>query len=241
MNSHAKPESLATVEHRTRLSPKILTFDVLRHALPLLPLYFLHGSVASYILLTAFDLSLGLMLIVATTRDRSDPTSVDPRSRTPALRLVAILLIMMILAVPAAFISTPMLLPAFLFGLAEGVHWQALLSNPGFWLPLTAMSLLAAIKAQGAFEATTTPGRRGLPTQEAPVIGPLEEDRSNSLAANAAQVTLIATFALLCYLLLNFGRWGSSVLPVLYTAVLVLYDLRPDLARQIFPELWKKK
>jgi hypothetical protein len=33
--------------------------DILRHLLPLVPLYWYHGNFASYALLTAFDLSLG--------------------------------------------------------------------------------------------------------------------------------------------------------------------------------------
>ncbi len=62
-----------------------------------------------------------------------------------------------------------------------------------------------------------------------------------SLADKAAQVTLIATFAGLSYLLINFGRWGLYALPILYTALLALYDARPDLARQIFPKLRREK
>ena len=103
------------------------------------------------------------------------------------------------------------------------------------------MSLLAAARAQGAFEATTTPGRRGEPSREGPVIGNLEQDRKRSLADNAAQVTMIATFVLLCYLLLAFGRWGMYTLPILYAALLVFYDARPDIAQQIFPRLWQEK
>mgnify|MGYP001793852216 CR=1 FL=1 len=57
-----------------------IALDVFRHAFPLVPFYLTHGSVASYLLLTAFDLTLGFMLIVGTTRDLRDPTTVDPRS-----------------------------------------------------------------------------------------------------------------------------------------------------------------
>ena|SRR5947208_492374 len=64
-----------------RLSAMNIAADVVRHMAPLLPLCIFNGNFASYLLLTALDLSLGLMLIVGTTRDRSDPTSVDPRSR----------------------------------------------------------------------------------------------------------------------------------------------------------------
>ena len=215
--------------------------DVVRHVLPLLPLYLLHGNFASYLLLTAFDLSLGLMWIVGTTRERSDPTSVDPRSRWLVMRLLAVLAIAVFLALVAAIVAVPIASPAFIFGLSAGVDWWATVSDKRFWIPVVWMSLLAAARAQGAFEATTTPGQRGEPSRAGPVIGNLEQDRKRSLADKAAQVTLIATFAGLCYLLINFGRWSLYALPILYTALLVLYDARPDLARQIFPKLWREK
>jgi hypothetical protein len=49
-----------------------IALDAARHAVPLVPLYFGNGSIPSSLLLTAFDLALGLMVIVGTTRDRSD-------------------------------------------------------------------------------------------------------------------------------------------------------------------------
>jgi hypothetical protein len=58
-----------------RSTPSSPTFSAL------VSLYAFNGSIESYLLLTAFDLSLGLMLIVGTTRERKDPTMVDPRSR----------------------------------------------------------------------------------------------------------------------------------------------------------------
>src|SRR5580765_7753789 len=76
-----------------RTSGVNIAADVVRHVIPLLPLYIFNGNVAGYLLLTAFDLSLGLMLIVGTTRERKDPTSVDPRSRWLVMRLLAVLLI----------------------------------------------------------------------------------------------------------------------------------------------------
>ena len=218
-----------------------IVVDVVRHALPLAPLYVFHGNIASYVLLTAFDLSLGLVLIFNTTRDRGDPTEVDPRSRWLVSRLVAVLVAAIFLAIEAAVIAIPIGLPAYLFGLPTGVDWRALLSQPRIWIPVGCMSLLAAARFQGTFEATTTPGHRGQPTRAGPVIGNLEEDRRRSLAANAAQVTLIATFAVLCYLLITFGRRGLYALPILFAAALVFYDARPDLAQRIFPKLWQKK
>ena len=215
--------------------------DIVRHAVPLLPLYVFNGNIASYLLLTAFDLSLGLMLIVGTTRERKDPTSVDPRSRWLVMRLLAVLVMAVFLAIVAAIVAMPIAAPAFIFGLSTGVDLWAVVSDKTFWIPVVGMSLLAAARAQGAFEATTTPGRRGEPSREGPVIGNLEQDRKRSLADNAAQVTMIATFVLLCYLLLTFGRWGMYTLPILYAALLVFYDARPDIAQQIFPSLWQRK
>jgi hypothetical protein len=66
-----------------------IALDVLRHAVPLVPFYLLRGNIPNYLLLTAFDLSLGLMLIVGTTRDVRDPTTVDPRAAWLISRLTA--------------------------------------------------------------------------------------------------------------------------------------------------------
>jgi len=223
-----------------RVSFMNIVADVWRHALPLLSLYLLKGAIAGYLLLTAFDLSLGLMLIVGTTRDRNDPTAVDRRSRWLVSRVAAVLMLAIFLAIVAAIITLPIAGPLFIFGLSTGVDWWGLLSHRGFWISVAVMSLLAAARAQSAFEATTTPGSKGLPTHAAPVIGNLEQDRKRSMAANAAQVTLIGTFVFLCYLLIHFGRLGLYALPILYTALLVFYDARPDIAQRIFPKLWRE-
>jgi hypothetical protein len=218
-----------------------IAVDVVRHVIPLLPLYVFNGNIATYVLLAAFDLSLGLMLIVGMTRDRGDMTSVDPRSRWPIMRLIAVLVVAAFLAFMAAIIAIPIGMPAFIFGMFTGIEWGEVMSQPGFWIPVGSMSLLAAVRYQNAFESWTTPGRRGQPTREGPVLGNLEEDRKQSLAAKAAQVTLIATFALLCYVLITFGRSGLYALPILYAALLVFYDARPDVAHRIFPRLWQEK
>jgi hypothetical protein len=154
--------------------------------------------------------------------------------------LAAVLMLAIFLAIAAAIITLPIAGPAFIFGLSIGVDWWDVLSRRGFWIPVVAMSLLAAVRAQGAIEATTTPGPAGPPTHAAQVIGNLEQDRKRSMAANAAQVTLIATFVALCYLLIHFGRSGFYAFPILYSALLVFYDARPDLAQRIFPKLWRE-
>src|SRR3954454_9503809 len=102
--------------------------DVMRHALPLVPLYLWRGSITNYLLLTAFDLSLGLVLIVGTTRDRSDPTTIDPRATLLASRLTAVLVLAVSFAVIAFIISVPIGMPAFIFGLATPGNLLALFS-----------------------------------------------------------------------------------------------------------------
>ena len=84
-----------------------IALDALRHALPLVPFYLRRGNVTAYLLLTAFDLSLGLMLIVGTTRERGDRTTVDPRATWLALRLTAVLLLGIFLGLVAQLSACP--------------------------------------------------------------------------------------------------------------------------------------
>jgi hypothetical protein len=236
--SSAPRTPVASVTVATRLSAKNLAAAIGRHALPLVSVYVLHGTTASFLLLTAFNLALGLMLIVGTTRQTSDPTGVDPRSRWAVMRWIAVLLIAVMLALVAAIIAIPIAMPAVLLGLAAGVDWMSLLAQKNLLVPAAFMALLAAMQAQILFEERTTPGARGPASQAAPVVGDLAQDRRRSLAAYAAQVTLIGTYVFVCVLLLEFGAWGLSVFPLLYTALLVFYDARPDIAQRIFPQLW---
>src|SRR3954468_23781866 len=111
-----------------------IALDVLRHALPLVPLYLFHGNLTSYLLLTAFDLSLGLVLIVGTTRDRSDPTTVDPRATLLTSRVTAVLALALFFGLVASIITVPIGMPAFIFGLATAGNLLALFSRPGFWI-----------------------------------------------------------------------------------------------------------
>jgi len=215
------------------LKPNILA-DVARHALPLVSLYRLQGSIPGYLLLTAFDLSLGLVVIVGTTRDRRDPTSVDPRSRWPVMRALAVLVLTVFLAVVAAIVTVPIAMPALIIGMNQGTDWWSVVSQRGFWMPIAIMSLLAAVRGQNQFEATTTPGSKGPATRAAPVIGNFAADRERSLSDYALHVTLIATFVALCFAMVSFGGWGLYALPALYAAMQVFYDARPDLARRLF-------
>jgi hypothetical protein len=214
--------------------------DVVRHALPLIPFYLRHGSVSSYLLLTAFDLSLGLMLIVATTREKSDPTTVDPRATWLISRLTAVLVLAVFLGAVAVVISIPLFIPALIFGSATHVDWSALVSRPGFWISAAVMALVTGARAQHSFETVTTPGKIGTSPHAAPILGDLEQDRRRSKAVNAAQVTIIATYVALAYLLSILGRGGLFLFPILYAALLVFYDARPDVAQRIFPKLWRE-
>jgi hypothetical protein len=219
--------------------PTAIVLDVLRHALPLLPLYLGRGGITNYLLLTAFDLSLGLILIVGTTRDRSDPTTVDPPATLLASRLTSVVALAIFFGIVAAIISVPLGMPAIIFGLATAGDLPALLSNPSLWVMSALMAFTTAARAQLSFESVTTPGERGTSPHAAPVIGDLDADRRRSKAANAAQVTIIATYVGLSYFLSNFGQRGFFILPVLFAALLVFFDTRPDLPRRIFPRLWR--
>ena len=219
---------------------KSIAVDIARHALPLVSLYLLHGDIGSYLLLTAFDLSLGLVLIVGTTRDRGDPATVDARSRSPIVRLLTVPLLAVFFAITAAIVTLPISGMAFFLGLVADVDWWDVLSHRTFWIPVAGMSLFAAARAQLAFDAVTTIGGLRGETQAAPVTGNLEADRRRSLSAYGAQVALIATFALLCFWLTYIGRWGLYAFPALYAALLVFYDARPELIHRLFPEFWRR-
>ena len=218
-----------------------LAVDIVRHVLPLVPLYVYNGDFASYALMTAFDLSLGLMLIVGTTRDRGDVTSVDPRSRWLVPQLLSMIVVSVFLATVSAIVALPISAPAIVSGLGADVDWLAVLSRRGFWTPVAVMSFVAAVKYQLTFNARTTPGRRGQPTTNGPVLGNFDRDRRQSLAANAAQVTLIGTFAALSFALIAFRGAGLRALPIAYAALLVFYDARPDIAHRLFPKLWRER
>ena len=219
---------------------RYIAVDIGRHALPLVSLYFLHGNIGSYLLLTGFDLSLGLVLVVATTRDKNDPTAVDPRSRLAVVRLLTVPLLALGFGIIAAIITLPISGMAIMLGLISGIDWWDVLSNKSFWIPIAGMSLFAAARGQLAF-AVTSVGTVGGDTHAAPVIGNLDVDRQRSLAAYGAQVALIATYALLCFWLTYIGRWGLYAFPILYAALLVFYDARPDLIHGLFPEFWRNR
>ncbi len=225
---------------RTLPRAKLILVDAVAHAVPLIFFYRGQGHVQGYLLLTAFDLALGLMLIVGTTRDPKDPTTVDPRAAYLSARIAAALIQGVFLGVVAAFLLIPLGMPAFISGMAAQVDWIALVTRPGFCLTVGFMMLSAGVRAQLRFEATTQVGELGTSLHAGPVVGDLARDRRNAQAAYAAQVTLIGVYLLLCFLLLHFGRNGFYILPALYAALLVFFDARPDVGQRIFPDLWPK-
>jgi hypothetical protein len=83
-------------------------------------------------------------------------------------------------------------------------------------------------------------GERGTSLHAGPVVGDLARDRRYAQAAYAAQVTLIAVYLLLCFLLIRFGGNVLYIFPALYAALLVFFDARPDIGQRIFPDLWPK-
>ena len=220
---------------------KNFTYDLARHATPLVSLYLLDGSVPRYLLLTAYNLALGLVLIVGLTRATTDPTTVDPRATMLPARLAAIAILSIFLAVVAAFITVPVFMPAYIFSLSEEIDWWDVLAYRKFWVMVAFVALVAGLRAQLGFEATTVVGERGTSARAAPVVGDIAQDRQRSKAEYAAQVTLIATFIFLCFVMIHFGTVGFYALPIAYTAILVFYDTRPDLGRKIFPELWQQE
>jgi magnesium-transporting ATPase (P-type) len=221
------------------INPRKFFLDLARHAMPLVSLYWLDGSIAGYLLLTAFNLSLGLMLIVGLTRDSADPTTVDPRAQLPIARLSAVLILSVFLAATAAIVTVPIFMPAYIFSLGEGVDWWGVLSRGKFWGMVAFVSLIAGFRGQLGFEAVTTVGERGTSPKAAPVIGDIAQDRRRSRADYAAQVTVMATFVFVSLVMTHLGSWGFYILPVAYTALLVFFDTRPDWGRKIFPEMWQ--
>ena len=145
----------------------------------------------------------------------------------------------MFLAVVAAIITIPIFGAALIFSLVEEADWWEILAHKNLWVMAMFVSLIAGLRVQLAFEATTVVGAKGASPKAAPVIGELEIDRNRSKAAYAAQVILIATFVFLCYAMLRFGSGGFNILPIAYSAILIFYDTRPDLGRRIFPKLWQ--
>jgi hypothetical protein len=129
---------------------------------------------------------------------------------------------------------------AFISGLQAQVDWMALLTRPGFYLPVVVMAVSAGVRAQLRFEAVTKVGERGTSLHAGPILGDLARDRQTAKAAYAAQVTLIGVYLALAYGLSVVGERGLFVFPVLYAALLVFFDARPEIGQRIFPGLWRE-
>jgi len=124
--------------------------------LPPISPYVLHGTIAAFLPLAAFNLALGLILSVGTTRETSDPTRVDPRSRWPLMRLIALCVLAVPFALVAAFIAIPIAAPAILLGVSDGIDGFAVLAHGNLLVPVGIMALLAALQTQVLFEQRTT-------------------------------------------------------------------------------------
>ena len=207
--------------HNTRVPVARLAVDAVRHVLPLLPLYIHNGELPSYAVLTAFDLALGLMLIVGTTRDRGDVTR-DGGSAlaTVRARLLAVIAVAIFRAIFSAVVALVLTVAtAMLAGSSsdvDGVDWRALAADRGSPTPIAVMALVAGARASARVRGATTPGERGTTTDGLPASANLEGDRRRSLVAYAAQVTLIGTYVALSYALTVFGGSGYAALPVVF-------------------------
>lgn len=218
-----------------------LILDLVRHAVPVAEFYVFGGAIERWALLTAFDLALGLVAIVGMTRSANDPVSVDARSRALPAQAASVVILAVLFGAVALVVAMPIGLPAFLWSLSHGLDWQALLTSPSVWAQVGMMSGSAALRAHLAFTATTAvQGER--PAEDADARrAAIDASRDRSRAANAAQVTLIATFVGLCYLLMSVpGDGVLNLLPAAYSALLAFYDARPDIGERLFPELWRK-
>jgi hypothetical protein len=208
-----------------------IAIDATRHALPLARLYLFGGDTASYLLLTAFDLSLGMILIVALAPDRK------PAAASPARLhwIFSVPFLALFFTITAGIVTAPIAAPVILFGLKAGVDWLAILSSRDLWISVGVMATLASIRALAAKAQSSKATNGGSRRDD------LDGARGRSRAASAAQWTMIASFVGLGYLLIHFGRILFYAIPPLYAAVLVFYDARPDLARSIFPDQWQTK
>lgn len=217
-----------------------LFFDLLRHLPPLVEFYAFGGAIERYALLTAFDLALGVILIVATTRSATDPEFVDQRSRALPAQAASVALLAVLFGGVALIVAMPIALPAYIWSLARGLDWRVLFTSPGVWMQIGIMSAGAAFRAHMAFTATTVVKGDAPVEDEATRRAAIEASVGRSRAANAAQATLIATYVALCYLLMSLpGYRALNLLPALYSAALLFYDARPDIGERLFPELWR--
>lgn len=63
----------------------------------------------------------------------------------------------------------------------------------------------------------------------------------SNIMRQVAQVILIASYIVMCFVLIEFRGWGRYAFPPLYAALLIFYDTRRDIARRILPQLWQRK
>ena len=54
------------------------------------------------------------------------------------------------------------------------------------------------------------------------------------------RIKAIGVYVALAYGLSVIGRFGLFIFPVLYAALLVFFDARPDIGQRIFPDVWRE-
>jgi hypothetical protein len=207
--------------------------SVARHGLPLAALYLSGAKAASYLLLTAFDLSLGLVAIVAL----KSGAKLDVARLARGSWIIDIPVMAVVFAIAAAVLTLPIGALLILYGVDVSLDWASILFSRSFSIAVGLMAFFAG--AHGYFVQAHR-ARRAPPSTAAdprPVEDSTDGTARRLQADYAAQVTLIATFFLLCW---DFGRPMFYAVPPLYAAVLVLYDMRPDFAEELLPTLWPK-
>lgn len=201
-----------TPEPPPRPAPTDVLAAVARRAQPLLLLW-LYGGIEAWLVLTLFDLCLGLAAIPLAVLVRAvAPTVADSPAATLDQRVTAVAL----MAFLAACFVVPFGMPLVFLGAAADVAWRAALERPGFWASAGVCVLLAG---------------RGLLAM--PRTGAVPEPAA-AQSAVALQMALLVGFYALVLATAAAGRPALVALPPAFAAVLVVHDLRPDLLRRIW-------
>lgn len=204
-------------ERPPQWTPTDVLAIVARRAQPLLLLW-LYGGTEAYLLLTLFDLCLGLAAIpmaafirmFAFTVADSIAGTIDQRGTACA-----------VIAALAAVFAVPFGMPLVFLGAVSSVDWWDVLARPGFWASAVVVVLLAT-------RHVLLVPRGGDPS--APAQHLAWADRGVAL-----QMALLIGFYLLALALTVAGRPGLLALPVLFAGLLVFHDLRPDLMLRVWP------
>lgn len=208
----------AIPEPRPQWTPTDVLAIVARRAQPLLPLW-LYGGTEAYLLLTLFDLCLGLVAIPMVAFVRSFAFTVsDSLAGTIDQRATACA----VMAALAAVFVVPFGMPLVFLGAVAHVDWRAVLGHPGFWASAAVVVLLATRGILMVPRAGDAPGAT--------------LHYASAQRGVALQMGLLVGFYLLALALTFAGRTGMLALPVLFSGLLVVHDLRPDVVLRMWPE-----